>query len=161
MKKAAQKTHRGLLLFLGLTAMIGGGALIISPSGKLLGGLPLSILENSPFPDFLIPGIILFFVLGFLPLLIVVALVKRPLVPFAEYFNLFKDMYWAWTYSIYLALALIIWIQAETFFIQRVGWLQMFYMLYAIPMIIVALLPEIRNSYAKNLSLQLNKNSKK
>ena len=41
-----------LLLFLGLGAIGGGGALIISPSGKLLGGLPLSILANSPFSDF-------------------------------------------------------------------------------------------------------------
>ena len=161
MKKAAQKTHHALLSFLGLTAMIGGAALIISPSGKLLGGLPLSILENSPFPDFLIPGIILFFVLGFFPLLIVGALIKRPFIAFAEYFNLFKDMYWVWTYSIYIALALIIWIQVETFFVQGVGWLQMFYMLYAIVMLIVALLPQIRNNYAVNFSLQPNENSKK
>jgi hypothetical protein len=53
-----------LLLFLGLSAMGGGSLLIISPSGKLLGGLPLSILEHSPFSDFLIPGIILFLILG-------------------------------------------------------------------------------------------------
>ncbi|MDA6071560.1 hypothetical protein NJT12_18215 [Flavobacterium sp. AC] len=160
MKKVAQNTHRALLLFLGLTAMIGGGALIISPSGKLLGGLPLSILENSPFTDFLIPGIILFSVLGFFPVLIVMALFKRPFIPFAEHFNLFKDMYWAWTFSIYIAFALIIWIQVETFFVQGVGWLQMFYMLYAIAMLIVALLPYTRNNYTKNFTCQPNKNSK-
>lgn len=156
MKKVAQNTHRALLSFLGFTAMIGGGALIISPSGKLLGGLPLSILKNSPFPDFLIPGIILFLVLGFFPLLIVMALIKRPFIPFAENFNVFKDMYWAWTYSIYIAFFLIIWIQVETFFVQGVGWLQMFYMLYAIPMLIVALLPQIRNNYAKTFCFQPN-----
>ncbi|MEP6931150.1 MAG: hypothetical protein ABI850_14105 [Flavobacterium sp.] len=161
MKKTAQKAHRILLSFLGISAISGGGALIISPSGKLLGGLPLSILENSPFADFLIPGIILFFVLGLSPLLIAVALVKRPFIPFAEYFNLFKDMYWAWTYSIYIAFALIIWIQVETFFIQGVGWLQMFYMLYAIPMLIAALLPQTRNNYAKTFTFQPKKNSRK
>ncbi len=160
MEKTAQKIHLGLLSFLGLSAMIGGAALIISPSGKLLGGLPLSILENSPFTDFLIPGIILFFVLGFFPVLIVMALFKRPFIPFAEHFNLFKDMYWAWTFSIYIAFALIIWIQVETFFIQGVGWLQMFYMLYAIPMLIVALLPHTRNNYAKTFTCQPNKNCK-
>ncbi|OOV13275.1 hypothetical protein [Flavobacterium sp. LM4] len=160
MKKEGQKIHHALLSFLGITAMIGGGALIISPSGKLLGGLPLSILENSPFPDFLIPGIILFVVLGFLPLLIAVALIKRPFIAFAEHFNLFKDMYWAWTYSIYIAFALIIWIQVETFFVQGVGWLQMFYMLYAIVMLIVALLPHTRNNYAKTFTCQPNKNCK-
>ena len=48
----ARKIHIYLLAFLGVSAIGGGGALIISPSGKLLGGLPLSILKNSPFNDF-------------------------------------------------------------------------------------------------------------
>lgn len=61
---AARNILISLLLFLGVSAIGGGGALIISPSGKLLGGLPLSILAQSPFPDFLIPGIILFTILG-------------------------------------------------------------------------------------------------
>ena len=56
-------------------------------------------------------------------------------------------MHWAWTFSIYIPFALIIWIQVETYFIQGVGWLQIFYMLYAIPMLIIALLPQTRNRY--------------
>lgn len=144
-----QYSYFTLLSFLGLSAFGGGGLLIISPSGKLLGGLPLSILENSPFDNFLIPGIILFLVLGICPILIVWALIKKPIVPFAESFNLFKDMYWAWTFGIYIAFALIIWIQVETYFIQGVGWLQTFYMLYSIPIIISALLPKVRSIYKK------------
>jgi len=73
------KTVRNILLFLlaflGLSAIGGVGALIISHSGKLLGGLPLSILERSPFDNFLVPGIILFVVLGLVPCLL-------PLDPF-------------------------------------------------------------------------------
>lgn len=145
----ARNIHIALLLFLGLTAIGGGGALIISPSGKLLGGLPLSILANSPFFDFLIPGIILFTILGLAPCFIAFALIKKPANQFAEYFNLFKDMYWAWTYSMYVAFALIIWIQVETFYIQGTGWLQTFYMLYSIPIIFVALLPQVRIHYKK------------
>ena len=136
-----------LLAFLGLGAIGGGGALLISPSGKLLGGLPLSILKNSPFTDFLMPGIILFFVLGLIPCLLVYALIKRPESNFAGYFNFFKDMYWAWSFSIYIAFALIIWIQVETIFVQGVGWLQTFYMLYSIPLVFVALLPKVRTLY--------------
>ncbi len=136
-----------LLAFLGLGAIVGGGALIISPSGKLLGGLPLSILENSPFDDFLVPGIVLFFVLGLIPCVLVYALIKRPECKFAGYFNFFKDMYWAWSFSIYVAFALIIWIQVETIFVQGVGWLQTFYMLYSIPYVFVALLPKVRTHY--------------
>jgi magnesium-transporting ATPase (P-type) len=139
----------GLLLFLGFGAMGGGVCLIISPSGKLLGGLPLSILEHSPFADFLIPGIILFFVLGIAPCLLSFALIKKPTNKLAEHFNFFKDMHWAWSFTIYVAFALIIWIQVETIFVQSVGWLQTFYMLYAIPLILVALLPQIRTIYKK------------
>ncbi|MEO7046437.1 MAG: hypothetical protein ABI091_14090 [Ferruginibacter sp.] len=141
--------YLSLLAFLGLSAIGGGGALIISPTGKLLGGLPLSILERSPFNDFLVPGIILFVVLGIIPSLLVFALLKKPTSVFAERFNFFKDMHWAWTFSIYVAFALIIWIQVETIYIQGVGWLQTFYILYAIPLILVALQPQVRNLYKK------------
>lgn len=144
MKNTVHSIHISLLLFLGGSAVCGGGALIISPSGRLLGRLPLSILKNSPFSNFLVPGIILFLVLGIFPIVTIWALIKKPIVPFAEYFNLFKDMHWSWSYSIYCAFAVIIWIQVETYFIQGVGWLQM---LYSIPMLIVALLPSIRNRY--------------
>ena len=84
---SARNIHLLLLAFLGVSAIGGGGALIISPSGKLLGGLPLSILKNSPFADFLIPGIILFVVLGIFPTLLIFALRKKTSSAFAEHFN--------------------------------------------------------------------------
>ncbi len=138
-----------LLAFLGIGALGGGGALIISPSGELLGGLPLSILERSPFSDFLLPGILLFVVLGVFPCLLVVALLKKTECRIAESLNAYKDMYWAWTFSIYIAFALIIWIQVETIYVQGVGWLQTFYMFLAIPIVFVALLPQVRRLYKK------------
>lgn len=138
-----------LLLFLGASAIGGGGALIISPSGKLLGGLPLAILTHSPFSDFLFPGIILFLVLGIFPCSISYALIKKPNNSIAEFFNLFKDMHWAWSFSLYIGFVLIIWIQVETIYIQGTGWLQTFHLLYSIPIIFVALLPQIRILYKK------------
>jgi hypothetical protein len=147
--KMARNVHLFLLSFLSLGALFGGAALMLSPSGKLLGGLPISILAHSPFSDFLIPGMILFLVLGLFPGVLVYFLLHKRKSTFAEYFNFFPDMYWAWTYSIYVAFALIIWIQVETIFVQSVGWLQTFYMLYAIPLIFVALLPGVRNYYKK------------
>ncbi len=147
--KIARNILISLLLFLGIGAMGGGAFLIISPSGKLLGGLPLSILERSPFSDFLIPGIILFVMLGLAPCLLVIALVKKPSNKFMEHFNFFRDMHWAWSFSVYVAFTLIIWIQVETIYIQGVGWLQTFYMLYAIPIIFVAMLPQVRGIYKK------------
>ena len=55
-----RKIHIYLLVFLGISAVGGGETLIISSSGKLLGGLPVSILKDFPFKDFLFPGLILF-----------------------------------------------------------------------------------------------------
>lgn len=86
----ARRIHFYLLAFLGVTAIGGGGILIISPSGKLLGGLPLSILVKSPFKDFFYPGIILFLILGVLPCLVIYSLIQKPESKFAESLNFFQ-----------------------------------------------------------------------
>ena len=135
-----------LLGFLGLGALGGGGMLSISPSGQLL-GMPLSLLAGSPFHDFLVPGLLLFSVLGVAPCLLVVALLKKPVSPLAERFNFFPDMHWAWTGSIYVAFALIIWLQIEMVFLNAVNWLHTFYMFLAVAILLVALLPQIRGLY--------------
>ena len=49
--------------FIGLGALGGGFMLVRDPSGSAL-ELPMSLLEGSPFPDFLIPGMFLFAVNG-------------------------------------------------------------------------------------------------
>jgi hypothetical protein len=109
-----------LLGFFGIGALFGGAVLIVSPTGKLL-GMPLSLLDKSPFSNFLIPGIILFIVLGLIPYGLVFTLLKKPVSALADRLNLYPDMHWAWTGSIYVAFALIIWLQAEMMFLQFVA----------------------------------------
>jgi uncharacterized membrane protein YqjE len=138
-----------VLGFLAIGAIGGGAVLIISPTGEMI-GIPLSEFKNIPFNSFLIPGIILFSVLGLIPLLLIIALLKKPESKLAEKINVFKDMHWSWTYSIYIAFTLIAWIHIELIFLQSsVHWLYTFYMFYAILIIIIALLPQIRNFYKK------------
>jgi TRAP-type C4-dicarboxylate transport system permease large subunit len=137
-----------LLGFLGLGAVGGGGTLIISPSGELI-GMPISMLEESPFSSFLIPGVILSLVLGLIPLLLIIALLRKPESKLAERFNLFKDMHWAWAYSIYIGFILIIWIQLQIVFIQEVSLIHTFYVFLAVTILYTALLPQIRNLYRK------------
>lgn len=146
--KAARNTLLFLLAFLGLGAIFGGGILIISPGGKLF-GMPLSMLQNSPFNSFLVPGIILFLVLGVVPMLLVFALLKKPKNKLAEQFNFFNDMHWSWTFTMYVAFALIGWIQIEMLFLGGAHWLQTCYMFLAVMIIFVALLPQVRNLYKK------------
>ena len=138
-----------VLGFLSIGAIGGSAVLIISPTGELM-GIPVSSFKNMPFYSFLIPGIILFLVLGLVPLLLIIALLKKPESRLAEQINVFKDMHWSWTYSIYIAFTLICWIHIQLIFLQSgVFWLHTFYMLYAIVIIIIALLPQIRNLYKK------------
>lgn len=56
-------TLLALLLFNGLSALFGGSVLVAAPDGSIL-GMPLSLLAGTPFTDFLVPGLILFTVLG-------------------------------------------------------------------------------------------------
>ncbi len=146
--KTAQNILLVLLAFLGLGAIAGGGVLIISPNGKLI-GMPLSMLDHSSFKSFLIPGIILFLLLGIAPSLLIIALLKKPTSKLAERINFFKDMHWAWSYTIYVGFTLIFWIQIEMMFLSAVSWLHTFYMFLAFAIIFVALLPQIRNQYKK------------
>ena len=146
------KIRNIFLILLGILALgaIGGGTiLIISPTGELL-GIPLSEFKNIPFNSYTIPGIILFSVLGIIPILLIIALLKKPTSNIAETFNLFKDMHWSWTFSIYIAFVLIGWIHIQLIFLQgAVHWLHTFYMFYAIMIIIIGLMPQIRCLYKK------------
>ncbi|MBL4934313.1 hypothetical protein JK636_00925 [Clostridium sp. YIM B02515] len=51
-----------LQLFVGIGAIGGGMMAILNPQGP--GGMPADALKNSPFNNYLIPGIILFSVIG-------------------------------------------------------------------------------------------------
>jgi hypothetical protein len=82
MKKSIRLAAIFFLFFNGLTAVYGGGSLIIDPSGKLL-QIPIEYLEDAPFKDFLIPGIILFTVNGLFNLAVgVLGMKKYKMFPF-------------------------------------------------------------------------------
>lgn len=69
----------GLLAVLGqlaVRALLGGGALVIAPSGEMIGLSPAS-LGGTPFDDFIVPGVILLVVFGLSPLIVCYALYKR------------------------------------------------------------------------------------
>jgi len=57
----------GLELFLGVGAIGGGAALMLGPRGEII-PLPVSALAGTRFGTYLVPGLILFTVLGVRPL---------------------------------------------------------------------------------------------
>ena len=60
--KKVYKILFALHLFVGMGAIAGGLAAITNPYEPL--GMPIDLLKNSPFSNYLIPGIILFTIIG-------------------------------------------------------------------------------------------------
>ncbi|MEW5853026.1 MAG: hypothetical protein AB2A00_29855 [Myxococcota bacterium] len=62
-----ERALRGVLMALhtvvAITALYGGGMLLLNTSGEYL-QLPLSMLKGAPFRDYLVPGVLLFLVVG-------------------------------------------------------------------------------------------------
>jgi hypothetical protein len=98
-----------LLVFLGLNAAVAGASFIIAPDGHLI-QMPLSNLKNSPFSNFLVPGILLFLFVGVFPLLVAYCLWKLPAWEWPEALNPFKRKHWSWAGSQAAGVAAMIWI---------------------------------------------------
>lgn len=65
-----------LVLFTAVTALWGGGLLILDPTGNTM-HMPLVFLEKSPFENYFIPGIILFTLNGVLNLVTALMIIKK------------------------------------------------------------------------------------
>lgn len=135
-----------LHIFLGIGAVGGGLVLILDPSGGII-KMPLSILEHSPFPNFLIPGIILFCFLGIAPLILASGLFKKWAWPLADTLNLFKPLHWALAFSLYIGFALIIWITVEAYILNAFTLLHVIYIALGLAIQFFTMLPSVQNFY--------------
>ncbi|TGA98884.1 hypothetical protein E4665_06030 [Sporolactobacillus shoreae] len=135
-----------LHFLLGIGAFIGGGLLILAPDGSLL-SMPLSLLKYSSFHSFLIPGTILFLVLGVYPLLVAIFLIIEKPFSAADVFNLYKETHWAWSHSLYIGFILIVWLTVEIYILQGIGIVHVIYMFLALAIQAVTLLPSVKGHY--------------
>jgi len=135
-----------LQAFLGLGAIGGGIALILDPSGEMM-GMPLSMLDRAPFSNFLLPGILLLVVFGLLPLVVLYGLSKRPEWKWVYKLTPFKELHSSWSLSLYIGFGQIIWIMIETYMANGVGFIQVFYMSLGMAIQIVTLLPGVQRYF--------------
>ncbi|MBK8370076.1 MAG: hypothetical protein IPN49_16455 [Saprospiraceae bacterium] len=135
-----------LLGFLSIGAFFGGILFMLEPDGSLM-GMTVNFLENSPFNNFLIPGIILLLVFGVFPVYIIYSIIKKQNNPFMQKLNVLYDYHFSWTFTVYIGIGLIIWINVESYLIQTVELIQLFYAMYGVLIICIALLPQTRKKF--------------
>nr|CAP48898.1 putative integron gene cassette protein [uncultured bacterium] len=103
--------------FIGLGALGGGFMLVRDPSVSAL-ELPMSLLEGSPFPDFLIPGIFLLAVNG------IGSLIGAGLS--------FTRRRYAQEIAIILGAILVAWIVIQVVIIRSFHWLHVLYFILGV-----------------------------
>lgn len=135
-----------LHVFLGIGAIFGGSLLMFSPDGSIL-SMPLEMLENSPFNNFFIPGLILFVGLGILPIITAIYLISEKSLKIAEKLSLYKETHWSWNISLYIGFILIIWIIIQLYIIQGVAFIHVFYIFLGIAIQSITLHPTVKAHY--------------
>jgi hypothetical protein len=135
-----------LLAFQAFCALWGGLVLMINPSGSIM-QFPPSFADKIPFANFFIPGLTLFSLLGVLPALALYGLLKKPQWQWVHRFNVYKDQLWAWTFSLYTAIILILWIDFQIMILGYQHFIQAFFALVGTLLLIVTLLPRVKAYY--------------
>lgn len=135
-----------LQLVLGIGACYGGGALVLDPTGGLV-GLSADLMVLEWFPDYFVPGLILLLVLGVCPLIIAFALIRRWNWRAGEALSPYKSLHWSWTFSLYTGFAILIWMAVEAYIMQQMADIQLLYITLGLAILIVTLLPAVIRFY--------------
>ena len=112
-----------LLLFVGVTAFVSGIIIIYQPDGSIM-NLQLSVLNGTPFNNFLVPGIVLTIFAGVTNLL-------------AAYFN-FKKHAARYNWAIAAGAMIGGWIIVQMLLINYFHWLQFLYLGTGIVIVLIA-----------------------
>ena len=134
------------LLFIALGAFYGGIAMLNDPEGSPL-EMPVSYLEDTPFQDYFMPGLILIAVWGCGSLVLLACLWVCPRFAWLDSFAQVVEEHWVWGLTILYGIALIIWLTVQIITLPEVAVIQ--YVLYALSILIVGLpfLPQMRQYY--------------
>ncbi len=136
-------------LFLGFSALVPGLSFMLAPDGHLI-QMPMSNLEESPFRDYFIPGLLLALFLGVFPLAVAYGLWRKPGWRWPDAINPFKGLHWSWAASLAAGVIVLIWITAQVLLIKSVAFLHYFYWSWGILLVVFTLLPVVQRYYARN-----------
>jgi hypothetical protein len=128
-----------LHLFLGINGLIGGTLLVLKPDGSLL-GMQKDWLQHSPFGNYIIPGLLLAFFLGVVPLLTFIGLITNSKWEFPNILNIYRDKQWTWAFSLYTGITGIFWITIQLILTQYF-WIQPVIIFISLFILIICLVP--------------------
>ncbi len=137
-----------VIVFLALSGIFGGVSLIADSSGSNL-QLQLNLLESTLFSSYLIPGIVLLLFLGLLPSFVAFGLITKKRIKIANRLNIYKRKHWAWTFSLYCGIILVLWIDIQVMLLGGGYTLQTVYALIGVLIIILTLTPFVTRFYKK------------
>jgi len=135
-----------LLTFEALAAFYGSYQMINDPTGESI-RLPLKLLKGTIFSNYLIPGILLFLLIGFPSSFLVFPVVKKPNWPLFKNLNIYKNYHWAWAFSLYNSIILILWVDFQMIILSVGSLIQGIFSLFGISMLILTLTPGVKADY--------------
>lgn len=123
-----------LMGFTAVTAIVSGVALVFYPDGRFF-QMSVTLLEHSPFRDFLIPGLVLCLVVGGSHL--------------AGALSLALDYKWAGQAILLAGISICGWIVVQYFLIRTFHWLQAFYFLSGVFLLLLSATMKPRTGLVK------------
>ncbi len=112
-----------LVSFIAVTSAVSGLLMISSPDGTLL-NLPVSLLENTPFNNYMVPGILLALLVGGVNMA-------------AVFFNLQRHRA-RYNWAIAGGFMISLWIGVQLLLIQAAHWLHFIYLGIGVLIILIA-----------------------
>ncbi len=131
-----------LLVLLAMGAFLGGGAFILTPDGHLI-QMPFSHLQKSPFPNFLVPGLLLFTFLGIYPISVAYGMWRLPTWGWPDWINPFRQFHWSWAASLAAGVITIIWIIVEVIWVPF-GLVHVLLLGWGGTLVVLTLHPDVR-----------------
>lgn len=132
----------GLLDLLGITALVGGIALISNtPTAP-----PTEWLDTIPLVDsWTVPGLVLGFGFGLGSLVVAYGVRRRPRLPWVRRIERATRHHWSWTATILLGLCLMVWIALELIYLPELSALELVYGSTGLALVVLPLLTPVRD----------------
>ncbi len=116
----------GLLIFIGVTALLGGFELVFGLPG--VAAAPSDWIQRVPLIDsWLIPGLVLGIGFGVGSLITAYGLVRRPRWMLLASVEELTGRHWSWTATVLIGVGHVIWIGLEVHYLPARSWLEVLY----------------------------------